>query len=283
MYPFIQVTLGFYQYIGSAHATLAFLLFILTLAASNWVFRKSLANWRTSLIVVVITTTAIIGARVFHVFWERPEYFFRNPSEIFTNWDGLVFYGAFFTGELVLLLMARKMIAIKKTRYKFYDFSAVILAISYAILRIGCFMNGCCWGRLTDVPWSVVYKNSNSVMPYLGLPVHPVQLYDAGIGVLLTLFLLCKYVQNYHGQKTGDQGKLILYFCLIYPVIRFFTEFYRGDSFRGVDLIWGLSTSQIISISLFSVSLCFLIYWETQENIAKPKKVNDKYIANQSV
>jgi hypothetical protein len=115
--------------------------------------------------------------------------------------------------------------------------------MSVGFLRIGCFASGCCWGSVCRYPWAVRYYHSESAMPYLGIPVHPVQLYESAGGFALMFLLI--FAKRFEGRK-------VFLFFIGYGLLRFITEFYRGDSFRGVDLFLGLSTSQLISLVMIA-------------------------------
>lgn len=86
-------------------------------------------------------------------------------------------------------------------------------------------------------------------MPYKGIPVHPVQIYDAALGFSIGLVLWVLW------REKISRGRLFLIFAILYPISRFITEFYRADSFRGEDILLGLSTSQLISVALLTLAL----------------------------
>lgn len=211
--------------------------------------RNFLSFWK---IIITLTTTswlAFIGARLFHVAFERPEYFRQHPDLIFAQFDGMTFYGAFFVGGAVLYMFTQIWQIRRAERLIIWDLTSLITALTYFFMRVGCFANGCCWGKISSVPWAVQYFNSEAVMPYLGIPVHPVQLYDAAHGLLM--FLVLMLLRRFQW-LTGSHVFVVF---VLYPVGRFFTEFYRGDSFRGEDIFLGLSTSQLISFFVFAAGL----------------------------
>jgi phosphatidylglycerol:prolipoprotein diacylglycerol transferase len=215
-------------------------------------FKKTLPLWKQVAMVLGVALSAWVGARLFHVIWERPAYFRAHPSEVFTNFQGMTFYGALIAGFFAVLLF-NDLFVPKHLRTRMLDVSAIIAALFYGILRIGCFADGCCWGRLCRYPWAVRFFNPSSEMPYLGIPVHPVQLYDAFAGFLIAGILI--YLRkNYEILR----GRLVWIFFCLYSVARTLTENFRGDSYRGVNLFLGLSTSQLISLGLFAIGLAAL-------------------------
>ena len=116
--------------------------------------------------------------------------------------------------------------------------------------RIGCFLNGCCYGRPTALPWGLTSEGSALVSGY-SVPTHPTQLYSAlwGLIVFGTMWAVRR-----RPKFTGQVG---LVFCLLHPVGRFFIEYFRADP-RGVWRFFGavtLSESQILSLLLFLLGL----------------------------
>jgi phosphatidylglycerol---prolipoprotein diacylglyceryl transferase len=223
------------------------------------VFRNTLSLWKQMGMVFTVATFSWIGARLFHVIWERPDYYKTHLAEIFSNFQGMTFYGALIAGFFTVLLFNRLLIP-QNLRSRMLDVSAILVALFYGILRIGCFADGCCWGRLCRYPWAVRFFNPNSEMPFLGVPVHPVQLYDSLAGFLI-MGILIHLSRNYETFR----GRLIWVFFCLYSVARGVTEYYRGDSYRGVNLFLGMSTSQLISLGLFIIGAIAL--WVTSEEL----------------
>jgi phosphatidylglycerol:prolipoprotein diacylglycerol transferase len=195
-------------------------------------------------LVSVIAFSAFFGARILHVFIEQPS-LFKTPQLIFQRYDGMTFNGSLLFGFVALCFGL--LIFKKEERLKYWDMTAIVTALSYGLLRIGCFTNGCCWGKISSVPWTIKYFKSN-VMPWRGIPVHPVQLYDALLG-----FSLCALLIFVKFKFKKSEGFLIQIFLVVYSIGRFFTEYFRGDSIRGEDILFHLSTSQLVSIGIILV------------------------------
>lgn len=174
----------------------------------------------------------VIGARLFYVF-SNLNWFLENPLDIFMIYrGGLIYYG----GLIFACLAAIIFLKIKKLNLGLVlDAVAVYVALGQFFGRIGCFLNGCCFGYPTTLPVGVVFPDK----PY---PVHPVQLYEAFLLLLLFIFLLFKYKHKIFPFET-----LILYF-LGYGAIRFFTEFFRADN---PYVLANMSLSQILSFVIF--------------------------------
>lgn len=139
------------------------------------------------------------------------------------------------------------------------DYVCAAAPLWHAFGRLGCFMAGCCYGRPTDVPWAVRFTAPLSMIePALrGVPVHPTELYeaagDAALAALLILIVLPRVEQS--RQKPGTAA--VLYF-LGYSVIRFITEFFRGDvvNIPGV----GLTAAQVMSVLMAAAAVAVYLY-----------------------
>ena len=123
------------------------------------------------------------------------------------------------------------------------DACAPSLALGVAIVRIGCFAASCDYGKPTDLPWAVVFTRPEAArltLVPLGVPLHPSQLYESALGVVLFVSLLLLE------RKPRRPGSLIFAFAALYSVGRFVLELLRGDMDRG---FWGpFSTSQWLSL-----------------------------------
>ena len=163
----------------------------------------------------------------------------------------MTFYGGAMVA-LVIFLVFAKWVYPPPSRRKLFDIAAILSAFACSILRLACFAGGCCWGRVTSFWGAVRYTDHRSVMPYLGVPVHPVQIYDSLANLFLAIFLIHLYRRGIWA------GQLPLVFFAGYAGLRFATEFFRGDSFRGEDIVLGLSTSQSISCAIMVGFLVWL-------------------------
>jgi phosphatidylglycerol:prolipoprotein diacylglycerol transferase len=199
----------------------------------------------------------LLGARIFFVveYWKS----FKHWWEIFYVWNGgIVLYGSILGATVVALLYQR--------RHPFptrpmMDAIAPAIALGVALGRIGCFLNGCCYGDVCHLPWAVTFPAEslawgNQVRHHLittdalrSLPVHPTQLYSAIDG-----FLLLALLTAYYPIRKRD-GEVMALLMMTYPVTRFFIERLRNDE---AGFVQGLTISQAISVGLFIFGL---IYW----------------------
>jgi phosphatidylglycerol:prolipoprotein diacylglycerol transferase len=132
------------------------------------------------------------------------------------------------------------------------DLCAPAIALGQAIGRIGCFMAGDDYGRPTAVRWAVTFTDPDAAQiggAPLGVPLHPVQLYESA--VCLVLFaVLVRMARRKH-----VDGDVIVAYTMLYAVARFALEFFRGDADRGFVFGGLLSTSQFIAIGTFGIAV----------------------------
>jgi phosphatidylglycerol:prolipoprotein diacylglycerol transferase len=148
--------------------------------------------------------------------------------------------------------MAAGAIYCRKKKFNISEYSDIIapgVPLFHFFGRIGCFFGGCCYGIESSFGYTVhgneLLSSVNDVQRF------PVQLLEATLNLILFI-VLARLLS-----KGALKGKLFSIYLLCYSVIRFFDEFLRGDTYRG--FLFGLSTSQIISIILFVCSLVYLI------------------------
>jgi len=127
------------------------------------------------------------------------------------------------------------------------DVCGPAIALGQAIGRVGCFMAGDDYGRPSHVPWAVAFTDPDAARiggAPLGIPLHPVQLYESMVCVVLFVVLL-----QLRRRRQFD-GEMILAYTLLYAIARFVLEFFRGDADRGFVFGGLLSTSQFIAVLL---------------------------------
>ncbi len=201
---------------------------------------------------------AIIGSRIFFVIVNL-DFYLRNPLAIFKIWEGgLVFYGGVaFAVPTAIWYIKKKGLDLWNTT----DIFAPSLAIGHAIGRLGCFSAGCCHGRPAEgLFWSVTFSDPECLAP-IGMPVHPTQLYESA-GELITFFILI--VLRKH---QSFKGQLFWTYLLLYSILRFVVEFFRGDEARGF-IFGNISISQGISMLMFLGAVAGLVLF------SKRKKTN---------
>ncbi|MEC4675986.1 MAG: prolipoprotein diacylglyceryl transferase, partial [Nitrospirota bacterium] len=192
---------------------------------------------------------AIVGSRVFFVLtnWD---YYVNNPLDIVKIWKG----GLVFNGGL-LFTIPTAIWYIRRKRLDFWvtaDVFAPSIAIGHAIGRLGCFFAGCCYGKpAAGVFWSVTFSNPES-LAMKGVPLHPVQLYEAA-GEMLN-FLVLIFIRK----RGAFRGQLFWIYILNYSIIRLVMEMFRGDTVRGF-IMPGLSIAQGISLGIAVTAITSLL------------------------
>lgn len=226
-------------------------------------FRKERRTFQALALSMTVAVAAFFGARLFHLLVEKPIAEFSIDQ--LTTFDGMTFYGSLIAGLLVTLILTP--ILFRKSEFaKIADLAGIFTALGYGFLRIGCFANGCCWGSLTAVPWAVRYRESD-VMPALGLPVHPVQLYDSAVGFAIAAGLF--YLHRSPRFAREFKGLLLPIFLISYSIGRIATEFFRGDGYRGENVFLIFSTSQTISIGFIALGTLALVLLTKKQETPK--------------
>lgn len=196
-------------------------------------------------LVVAAIALGVLGARLTYVALNWQSYR-TNLISIPMIWadGGLSFHGAIFGGILAVLWLSRRY---KVSFWRVMDAVAPSLALGHAIGRIGCLLNGCCYGLPTTVPWGVQFHN-----PDLGietLPSHPTQLYEAA-GLVVLFALLARY----RGQPAYE-GAVFIWWVIFYSVLRFVIEYWRAGV--TAQVVNGLTQAQWLSLVIFAAALAY--------------------------
>lgn len=176
----------------------------------------------------------LIGGRVGYVMIYQFSVFLTDPITIFAIWNGgMAFHGALLGGFIALLFFCKQH---KISCASMIDLTMPVVAPGLFFGRFGNFINGELWGRVSDVPWAMVFPRSD------GLPRHPSQLYEMlGEGVLLY------FLMSWHRQRTQRfEGQLGAWFLLHYGWIRFILEFFREPDFHLGFVMAGMSMGQCL-------------------------------------
>ncbi len=206
-------------------------------------------------LVVASIALGVIGARLIYVALNWQSYR-TNLVAIPMIWadGGLSFHGAIAGGILAGLWLSRRY---KVSFWQIADAAAPGLALGHAIGRIGCFLNGCCYGLPTTMPWGVRFHN-----PTLGvdtLPSHPTQLYEA-IGLLILFVLLALYSRTISrpsslAPRPIYEGAVFIWWAIFYSVLRFVVEFWRAGV--TAQVVNGLTQAQWLSLVIFAVAFAY--------------------------
>ncbi|AEE14290.1 Prolipoprotein diacylglyceryl transferase [Thermodesulfobium narugense DSM 14796] len=185
---------------------------------------------------------SLIGARIYYVI-EHHQDFANNLISVFYLWDGgLVFYGGLIGFALAFYFMAKHY---KINLLTLADLITPFLPLAYAVGRIGCFLNGCCYGIVANTPISVVFADAN--VPGKRIPT---QLIDSFVSFLFFIYL---YFQRGKEKFIGD---LTTKYLIMYSISRFLIEFLRDEA----RIFFGLTHSQVFSIILFIFAIILRNY-----------------------
>lgn len=184
----------------------------------------------------------ILGGRLGYVLFYKPAYYLAHPLEIIAVWTGgMSFHGGFLGVLLAIGLYARRT---ARPWLALTDFIAPLVPLGLAAGRLGNFINGELPGRVTDVPWAMVFPQFDL------LPRHPSQLYQFALEGLLLFALLWSY-----SARPRPTGAVSAVFLIGYGAFRFIAEFGREpDSFLGL-IAFGMSMGQWLSLPMIVAGL----------------------------
>jgi len=235
-------------------------IFMLLGAVAAWFLVKLLdktKNKDVPLVFLMCICGGFIGAFLLRPITKIPEliinweYFQQMPYEaVITFLFGeIVFYGGLIGGVIAMLLFCRKY-SIRVL--PMVDLFAPALAVAHGFGRLGCFFGGCCYGIQVHPshPFAAIYPPISTITP-AGIPLLATQLIEATSLFVIAVILVFVY------KKTAGTGLAVCTYGILYSILRFTLEFYRGDAARGV-YGW-FSTSQYISMVLFAASIVFLM------------------------
>jgi phosphatidylglycerol:prolipoprotein diacylglycerol transferase len=192
--------------------------------------------------VFTVAMGIIIGGRLGYVLFYNLSLYLSHPLKIFAVWEGgMSFHGGLMAGILAGLYFVRK----KKTPFfKMADIVAPTIPIGLGLGRIGNFINGELYGRVTEMPWGMVFPGGG------GLPRHPSQLYEAfleGPVIFSIIWLL--------GRKERPAGVISWSFIALYGLFRFSVEFFREPDQQLGFIVGGFSMGQMLSFPMLLLGL----------------------------
>lgn len=187
----------------------------------------------------------VLGGRLGYVLFYNFSHFAYHPLDIFKVWQGgMSFHGGLLGVMLALWLFARKH---RKTFLQVTDFFAPWVPFGIGAVRLGNFINQELWGRVTDAPWGMVFRDAGP------LPRHPSQLYEAALeGVLLFVIL------QWYTRRPRPAGATSGVFMLGYGVFRFIAEFVREPDAHMGFVLGGLTMGQLLSLPMIVLGVALL-------------------------
>ncbi len=191
----------------------------------------------------------VVGARLLFVLLEWPTYR-ADPASILKVWEGgLSFHGGLIGGFVALIgYCLLKRISILKVA----DIFAPSVMIAYAIGRVGCFLNGCCYGAPTSLPWGVRFHDEN----ILTVPSHPTQLYATALS--LVFFAVLVWMEK----RRAYYGQIACWYILFASVERFVMEIWRAGTTSDVVAHvagFGLTDVQLLCLGMATVAVVGMV------------------------
>jgi len=187
--------------------------------------------------------SGVILARVLHVV-DMWEYYIQNPGQIIGG-GGLTAYGGVLGAALGVWIYSRF------SRFQFGYFADVIapgIILAQAIGRVGCTLNGCCYGLETFLPWGVIYTHPDSVCQ-VGAAVHPTQAYEIIWNLIVFGILIALK------GRLKPYGSLFLVYLSLYSVWRLGSDFLRD----GTPFLFGLHQAQVIAVVVLAIAIPRLV------------------------
>ncbi|MDR2386072.1 MAG: prolipoprotein diacylglyceryl transferase [Deltaproteobacteria bacterium] len=191
----------------------------------------------------------LVGSRLAYVIF-NPKNFLNSPLKAFKYWEGgLMFQGGLILGLLVVIVLAAL------GRFKFLlmaDALAPALALGQAIGRLGCFVAGCCYGRLAPSHFPLALTFPPGSLAPAGIPLYPTQLAES-LGLLAICFLLTKVL---NGPRPA--GLILALYLSLAGFLRFVVDLFRGD-YRGPQVL-DLAPTSYAAAGLALLGLALTIF-----------------------
>ncbi len=217
-------------------------------SASRRAPRSGIAGERVMDLGPWLILGALVGARLLYVVSYWREEFATAPwyEPLLIRKGGLVFYGGLVGSSLACILYCRwKRLAL----WTIADIMAPSVALGYFFGRLGCLMNGCCYGRECDLPWAIHFPIGHETHP---LGVHPTQLYESFSGLAAYLGLAWFYRHKH------SPGQVFALYLMANGAVRFCVEFFRGD--YPVHYMGGWATpAHVLGLALFATGT--VLFW----------------------
>jgi len=213
---------------------------------------------------LIVMVAGFLGAKLLYCIVELPT-LLKDPLSVLSG-SGFVVYGGIIAGILATVIYCRKK---NGSFLQYFDLIIPSVAVAQGFGRIGCFLAGCCYGCVTDLPIGIVFHNSK-IAPN-GIPLFPTQLFSSAGDFLIALVLIL------YARKTRSTGKVGGLYLILYSVGRFIIEFFRSDERGSVGF---LSTSQFIAIFMLAGGL-LLCFWN-QLPWLRGSELADKFKAHLS-
>ncbi|SON57060.1 Prolipoprotein diacylglyceryl transferase [Hartmannibacter diazotrophicus] len=201
-------------------------------------------------LLVWMTFGVVLGGRIGYVLFYDLDVYLANPIEILKTWNGgMSFHGGLAGTAVAMMLFARKHGLRIRT---LFDLSAAAVPVGLGLGRIANFINGELYGRVSDVPWAIVFPNGGD------LPRHPSQLYEAGLEGIVLMAVLTVLV--WKRQALARPGLVTGVFGIGYGLARIIVENYRmPDAQLGYLAFDTITMGMVLSVPMILIGLAFIL------------------------
>lgn len=252
-------------------------IYFIVLSVTLWLFvrrcdKSGLNTLQAAIAALLAVIGGLAGARIYYLL-HHYDYILLHIELIYKCGAGIASWGAYIGGLLILVLYLRIR---KQDVLKYLDVLASVLGLGPFLIRWACFLNGCCYGTPTDLPWGVRFPlNSFAYRSHLeaglissgdvySLPVHPVQIYLSLLG--LFNFVIASLFWKKFGKYSGAT---FLFYWFIYGISRFLFEFLRGDVPRYTAFELTLSHIVILIIICAVLVGSWLLFWNYSKETSR--------------
>jgi len=197
----------------------------------------------------------IVGAKIFYLIENLSE-FIIDPLGMIISGSGLVFHGGLIGGAVAVIIYLTRL---KKSIIQHGDIIIPMMFVGQAFGRIGCFLAGCCHGKACSLPWAMTFPYAS---PPANYPVHPTQLYEAALNLIL-FFVLVKLIRP----RTKKDGTTFGLYLIFAGTERFLIEFLRVNP----RYAFGLSSAQYTSAAIVLIGVLLLAFFTKEKTKQKPK------------
>jgi len=206
---------------------------------------------------LVLIISMVLGGRLGYVIFYNLPYYLQHPSEILATWQG----GMSFHGGMLGLLLGGAFFCRKKELdfWRTADFYTVTIPIGLGLGRIGNFINSELYGRVTDVPWGMVFPGGGPQ------PRHPSQLYEALLEGLVLFLLLWFFKEKQNPPSSWPSGSMVALFLILYGIMRIGIEFFREPDAQLGFIAAGITMGQLLSSLMIVAGIVLLMVRRTQE------------------
>ncbi len=237
------------------------LMYVLSFAVAYFLIRSTARRKNLPLttddiadLIFGLALGVILGGRIGYILFYNLSYYLENPLKVFAIWEGgMSFHGGLIGTVLAAISFTRKK---KVTFFQLADLCAPVAPIGLFLGRLGNFINGELYGRITTVPWGMVFPGGGNA------PRHPSQLYEAFLEgpVLFTILWLAQRKKNL------PVGVVFWCFVSCYGAFRFLVEFTREPDPQLGFVLGSFSMGQLLSFPMFLLGLGMVIFLDRRES-----------------